>query len=87
MNKENTKDVDVNKVAYALSLTEKNAIAKDFCPNEFCGYKGEFIRERKGYLFLMIFLFFYGILPGVFYWIAHRGYNYYCPKCNGKINK
>jgi hypothetical protein len=30
MNKENTKGVDVNKVAYALSLTEKMPLQKIF---------------------------------------------------------
>ena len=87
METDTNKEIDIDKVAYALSLTEREIIPKDVCSNEFCGYKGDFIKERNGSLLLMIFLFFYGLLPGIFYWAEHRGYSYFCPKCGRRIRK
>ena len=55
MNEEKqNKEVDLDKVAQALSLNSNKVLGKDHCPNPSCGFQGEFRKERRGNLLLLI---------------------------------
>ncbi|RJQ67347.1 MAG: hypothetical protein C4519_24430 [Desulfobacteraceae bacterium] len=53
---------------------------KIHCPN--CGYEGEPKTKKRGSCLLLIFLFMFFIIPGVFYllWMASNNKKI-CPKC------
>jgi len=79
------KGIDIDKVAQALSLDQKpQSIFFKECRNSSCDFCGAMDKIPRGSLGVLILLFLCGFLPGLIYWIAHRGYVYNCPKCGAK---
>lgn len=76
-----TQNIDIDLVAEAL-LPKRNP-AKT-CQNSSCTYSGDFNKKSKGSTVVMYILFFCGFFPGLIYFMAHYGYDHYCPQCNKK---
>lgn len=75
--------IDFDKVAEAL-LPKRNP-AK-VCQNPGCSFSGDFEKRAKGSTLVMYLLFVFGFFPGLIYFMAHYGYDHYCPQCHKKQN-
>ncbi len=82
MNDADTREIDVDKVAEALLPRDRGGIPLSRrCRNPSCTYEGVIERRARGYTEVLLLLLLCGILPGIIYWVAHHGYDYYCPQC------
>lgn len=54
-----------------------------YCPS--CGYRGLPQRKRRGSIIIMLFLFLFGVLPGLLYAVVAGGYYIVCPRCGVQL--
>ena len=55
------------------------------CPNPKCSYYGPARRKSRGSIPMGLFLTFFGVLPGLIYFMSHGGFRYYCPECGLQV--
>ena len=56
------------------------------CPNLQCGYEGPLEKAPRCSLELGLILCYFGLLPGIVYFLLARGHRYTCPKCGFSIS-
>ena len=88
MDAADSREIDIAKVAEALLPRREDSIPfSRQCRNPSRTYEGAMERRAKGNRAVLLLLFLCGVFPGLIYWTAHCGYDYYCPGCGASRSK
>lgn len=79
--------VKAEKIADAMLIHNPNRLYQTLHRSCSCGYTGARNIKARTKAVTFVFLFLCGFVPGLIYWLAHRGHDYVCPRCGAISSK